>query len=614
MNRVPAAAEKNTKNAVEKDRRDAPDMEQKIKELSKENLQDIILNMNLIWKSRAEVNAVIKLRKSDIQIGIIVLLLLVCAEVIRYADRMDLFEKKFGILRSMIYIGLMCAWGISIRKRILKMQVRRYLVAVSVLIVFWLAVRTIKFHAASDLAMRRHLWYAYYVPMLSIPVCSIFVALSLGRPEKYRLPKWLGILWLPSAMLLFLVLTNDFHQWVFTFPAGKSWSDHDYRYAFCYWLTLAWEMLGALAAFLIIAVKCRIPDSKKIYRMPLILIFLLFLYGIFYALGFVAEGTLLHAAAGDLTAVCCLLIAAIFESCIRCGMICSNTGYDQLFQATTAKMQITDEQWRIRYHSADSNLPPETLAKAACGAFRLDRNTLLKSSPIRGGHVAWQEDISALVCLKEELEAVQEELQERNQELRIQYERDAARCKLEEENRLYDLLQSQTQKQLREIKDLTANLRGMDKSTQEARRMLCRIVVLATYIKRRKDMALLTEKNQVLPVDRLADALRESEENLALWCAKANFYKQTDAVTLPADRIITAYDFFEDILETAFASLTYLMVSLCQDEEGEIRLSVHADGDMELSMLQDAYPLAELEKEEDGWFLSLPVGKGGCGG
>ena len=150
--------------------------------------------MNLIWKSREGVNAVIKLRKSDIRIGIIVLLLLVCAEVIRYADRMDLFEKKFGILRSMIYIGLMCAWGISIRKRILKMQVRRYLVAVSILIVFWLAVRTIKFHAASDIAMLRHLWYAYYVPMLSIPVCSIFVALSLGRPEKYRLPKWLGIL------------------------------------------------------------------------------------------------------------------------------------------------------------------------------------------------------------------------------------------------------------------------------------------------------------------------------------------------------------------------------------------------------------------------------------
>lgn len=555
----------------------------------------------------------IKLRKPDFRIGIIILLLLACAEVIRYVDRMDILDKELGILRSMIYIGLMCAWGFSIRKRILQMQVRKYLMAISALIVFWLMVRTIKFHTAVDIDIRRYLWYAYYVPMLLIPVCSIFVALSLGSPEKYRLPNWVSILWLPSAILLFLVLTNDFHQWIFTFPTGKAWSDHDYRYAFCYWLILAWEMLGTLAAFLIIAVKCRIPDSRKIYRMPLFLIFILFLYGILYALGFVAEGTLLHTAAGDLTAVCCLLIAAIFESCIRCGMICSNTGYDLLFQATTAKMQITDEQWRTHYHSANSNLPPEILSAAACGTFRLDKNTLLKSNPIQGGYVIWQEDISALVHLKEELEAVQEELQKKNQELRIQYERDMARCKLEEKNRLYDLLQSQTQKQLREIKYLAGNLREMDRSTQEARQILCRIVVLATYIKRRKDMALLTEKSQVLSVDRLADALRESGENLALWCAEANFYKQTDDIALPADRIITAYDFFEDILETAFASLTYMMISLCQDKEGEIRLSIHADCDAELSILKDAYPLTELEKEEGSWFLSLPVGKGGCG-
>lgn len=45
MTRVLAAAEKNTKNVVEKNKRDEPGMEQKIKELSKENLQDIILNM-----------------------------------------------------------------------------------------------------------------------------------------------------------------------------------------------------------------------------------------------------------------------------------------------------------------------------------------------------------------------------------------------------------------------------------------------------------------------------------------------------------------------------------------------------------------------------------------
>lgn len=55
MIRVPVAVEKNIKNAVGKNRKDKPGMEQKIKELSKENLQDIILSMiGLLSKEQYE--------------------------------------------------------------------------------------------------------------------------------------------------------------------------------------------------------------------------------------------------------------------------------------------------------------------------------------------------------------------------------------------------------------------------------------------------------------------------------------------------------------------------------------------------------------------------------
>lgn len=55
MIRVPVVVEKSTKNAVEKNRGDELGMEQKIKELSKENLQDIILNMmGLLSKEQRE--------------------------------------------------------------------------------------------------------------------------------------------------------------------------------------------------------------------------------------------------------------------------------------------------------------------------------------------------------------------------------------------------------------------------------------------------------------------------------------------------------------------------------------------------------------------------------
>ena len=67
--------------------------------------------------------------------------------------------------------------------------------------------------------------------MLFIPLLCVFVALSLGKPENYRLPKWTSLLYIPTTLLLLLVLTNDLHQLVFVFPAdAAAWLDTDHGY------------------------------------------------------------------------------------------------------------------------------------------------------------------------------------------------------------------------------------------------------------------------------------------------------------------------------------------------------------------------------------------------
>ena len=75
----------------------------------------------------------------------------------------------------------------------------------------------------------------------------MWVARSLGKPQDYRIPfsKWL--FYLTAGLLLLLVLTNDLHQWVFTFPdAGLS--DDAYSYGPGYYVVAAWEILCAAAA------------------------------------------------------------------------------------------------------------------------------------------------------------------------------------------------------------------------------------------------------------------------------------------------------------------------------------------------------------------------------
>ena len=151
-------------------------------------------------------------KKREILTGGIAALLIVCAvaaRVITRGRREAAYFLPVSLLRSMIYIGLMTWWGVSRWQRIVQTQVRRYLAATAALCVFWLSIRTVKFFFAVSPAAIRYLWYGYYFPMLFIPLLCVLVALSLGRPENYRLPKWTNLLYIPTALLLLLVLTND---------------------------------------------------------------------------------------------------------------------------------------------------------------------------------------------------------------------------------------------------------------------------------------------------------------------------------------------------------------------------------------------------------------------
>ena len=70
--------------------------------------------------------------------GIIVAVLIVCAVVLRVLGKFDILIAPGGIARSLIYIALYVGWGISVSKRIIQVQVRHYLIAVSGLMVFGL--------------------------------------------------------------------------------------------------------------------------------------------------------------------------------------------------------------------------------------------------------------------------------------------------------------------------------------------------------------------------------------------------------------------------------------------------------------------------------------------
>ena len=121
-------------------------------------------------------------------------------------------QEACGILRSLLYLSLFAGWGISLYNRTVHPQVRRLLLNVDLLMLFWILVRTLRFQLNTPPGMDRMLGYLYYAPMLGIPVLCVQLVLTVDRSERYRLSAWARMLWLPSAVLLELVLTNDRHQ------------------------------------------------------------------------------------------------------------------------------------------------------------------------------------------------------------------------------------------------------------------------------------------------------------------------------------------------------------------------------------------------------------------
>ena len=87
-------------------------------------------------------------------------------------------------------------------------RTRRYLLSISALMVLWLLLRSIKYAAPLE-SVCRYLWYGYYLPLLFIPMFSLLVALSLGRSEDCRLPRWTRALYVAASILFLLVLTNE---------------------------------------------------------------------------------------------------------------------------------------------------------------------------------------------------------------------------------------------------------------------------------------------------------------------------------------------------------------------------------------------------------------------
>ena len=542
--------------------------------------------------------------KQNHKTGFLVAAMVFCAIALRVLGKFDILIVPGGIVRSLIYITLYIGWGISVSKRIIQTQVRHYMVSVSGLMVFWFVIRTIKYFFITDIGIIRQLWYWFYLPMLFIPLFSLFVAISLGKPENARLSKTaLLLLSIPTVLCLLLVLTNDLHQLVFSFPEGEVWTDLNNGYTFGYYIVLGWEILCALAAFVIMIIKCRLSYRKK--YLP----FLLLACSIVYAFIYVSGVEWMQLIGGDIVAAQCLMFTGILESCIQCGLIQTNTGYEELFMVSRLGAQITDQGNTVCLASSNAReLTGEQRMSAKTHPVLADKTTLIKSKPIRFGHVLWQEDVSELTEAIEQIEENCRDLSERNRIRQENLETKKKILSLQEKNRAADVLNRETAGQISMIEHLLTQY-DTENDAKKREKLLAGAAVLGAYIKRYGNLLLVSHREETADIRDLSRCFEDSFVNLELLDVKC-------LCTLPADVILATKDMlriyrtFETVLEDCLFDLHSVWVN-ARERKGQFLVSIDFVCDTDLSGHKAD---ADLYSCEDGTCrFTFQLQKGGEG-
>ena len=510
------------------------------------------------------------IRRKNVAALCIALGLFVLAGFFRQVDRVSapLPSAVCFLLTNLIYIGLAMAWGFSISRRILHRNDRRYLLLGCAMTVLWLFLRAVKYRFFTDSTITRHLWYGYYVPQILAPLFSLFAALQLGRREGDALsPRW-RLMYIPAALLIGGILTNDLHQMAFRAAPGAAMLEADYTHGWVYFLAMAWIVGLLLATGIVVYCKCRVSESRRYAWIPLCV----FLGGfVLCALSFANIYTF-H----KMPECFCLTFAAFWESCLQVGLLPTNGHYRYFFSESTVAAQIVDGQGTPVYRAKNApDLTSDQLDAAAREAILLNADTRLQSAPVQDGRVYWVEDISKINRIQAQLAEINAQLSEENELIQAENALKRQRAQIEEKNQLMDEMIALVQPQLLQINRL------LEEENVPNLKLLC---LLGAYVKRRINLALICDQKAFVPVDELAHCIRESLTYLTQYGAVCALHQEGKGGVSSRDAQ-TAYDFFEDCLEAALPSLSALMVRVECGERFSVRL-----------MMEDAAGLPHVDK------------------
>ena len=227
------------------------------------------------------------------------------------------------------------------------------------------------------------------------------------------------------------------------------------------------------------------------------------------------------------------------------GLVPVNTHYQMVFERSTVGMRIVDSSGATKISSVHAReLTSQQYSELMKnGSITSDPDQYLYLHALSDGMLIYQQDVSDINRMINELEQVSTELKQENTLLSRELSSRSEQASVDAKNRIYNSISGEVASQLRLIESLITSSDDTDRSL-----LLCKLCIIGTFVKRRCNLRLIQQEQGSVSMQELRLSLDETIKNLNT-CGIPARLVWSPADQLGTDQVFSLFDLIEHTLE-----------------------------------------------------------------
>lgn len=493
--------------------------------------------------------------RKEILSYIVSIFLVLAACIFHALDFYNLVNFPVHTMVLVLYTVVIFLWMHNMINRVLRHSVVTRFRLIGILLICYLTVRTVKYEIfINNEDAVRIIRNFYFVFPLILTQLVFLTSLHVGKSERENINKYWNLLWIPTCVTALLILTNDYHELVFSVDPSVRGIN---MYGPVFYFVIIYIGLLALCTL----VFTMMPSFKNRHLASVNLpIFILFIWGFYTFLFMIGWEPFEYIKIIFKSAEFNILMVLLFiESLVFMRLLPSNRGYESFLQLSSLNIGIVDLNKEMIFRPKKySDIDLALVDKAILNPIFIDEDTLLESANITGGTSFWFVDFTAFNNLKRKLLSMSEDMLNENELLKANNALEKSMVKVEEAREIREHIHMKLKPQFDQLKYILMNLPEDEDSFEVKLKHAC---FLDVYIKRYSNLFLITKNKKILDLAELRLAFYESLDYLKLsdvntsldWDLKGRF---------DAKYCLDLYEIFQYALEFYMPGIDILKVNL----------------------------------------------------